>query len=85
MNQILTNKPKAYNEAVINFLNDLEGEKVKSLVMVALCDDEETHDVVCTWKAGPIETMTVAGVLQLHAGLMYNNINSEVDDDEDYD
>jgi hypothetical protein len=81
MNNIVTDKPKAYKEAVINFLNDLEPEKVKSLCLVALCDGE-VHDVVCTWKAGPFELMMAASSLQLHAGRMYNKINSEEFDDE---
>lgn len=86
MNSIVTTNPKEYGEAIIAFLNDLESVKVRSLALVALCDDENVNNVVCTWKSGPMETMNVAGILQLHACHQYNQINSQEDiDDEHYD
>lgn len=83
MNSIVTTNPKEYGEAIIGFLNDLEYVKVKSLALVAICDDEDVHDVVCTWHAGPFEMMMAASSLQLHAGSVYNKINSTEDFDDE--
>lgn len=77
---------RPYFEAVEGFLSAIQSHKVTSLCLVALCSDEdESHNVVSKWQAGPFETMTAAGVLQLHAGLQYNEINVDYDDDDEDD
>lgn len=54
---------------------------VTSLCMVALCSDEGTHDVVANWQAGPFEMASAAGILQLHAGLKYMEVNDEEEEE----
>ena len=58
---------KPYYEAVENLLREIEHRKVKSLMMVALVDDEEIYDVVSDYAAGPMELAFISGLLQFHA------------------
>ena len=58
---------KPYYAAVENMLRELECRNVKSLVMVALVDDEEIYDVVSDYAAGPMELAFISGLLQFHA------------------
>lgn len=77
------NRP--YFEVVEKFLREIQNHKVTSLCLVALIDDKETHDFVAKWKCGPLETITAAGVLQLHASLQYHDVNYDDDDEEEDD
>ena len=74
---------KPYYQALEDFIRELEDLKVTSLHLVALCADEGTHDVVGMWNAGPFEMAMAAGVLQLHAGSMYREVNGEDADEEE--
>jgi len=73
---------KPYYPALEDFIRELEERKVTALCMVALCADDSIHDVVGTYNAGPFELAMAAGVLQLHAGVVYREVNEEDDDAE---
>lgn len=77
-----TPEARPYFEAVEEFLRELQGCNVTSLCMVALCSDEDTHDIVSAWRAGPFETASIAGILQMHAALMYHDVNEEDGEDD---
>ena len=72
---------RPYFEAVEEFLRELQEHNVTSICMVALCSDEDTYDVVSGWQAGPHETASMAGILQMHAALLYHDVNEEDDED----
>lgn len=74
---------RPYFEAVEEFLRMIQEHQVTSLCMVALCADEDTHDVVGRWNAGPFEMSAAGGVLQLHAALAYSDANRGKDDEDD--
>ena len=76
---------KPYFEAVENFLRELQHHDVKSLQLVALCNDPDTFDVIGTWGSGPNELASAAGLLQMHASLKYTRENEDDDDDDDDD
>ena len=76
---------KPYFEAVENFLRELQHHDVKSLQLVALCNDPDTFDVIGTWGSGPNELASAAGLLQMHASLKYTKENEGYDDDDDDD
>ena len=77
-----TPEQRPYWEAVEEFLRALQENNVTSLCMVALCSDEDTHDVVSCWHAGPFEKASAAGILQLHASYAYNHVNDDDDEEE---
>lgn len=74
---------KPYYKAVEGFLRQCEGMKVRAMALVALVDDEEACDVVCTYKTGPRELASCAGILQMQAGYLYNEINRGYDEEEE--
>lgn len=76
---------KPYFEAVENFLRELQHHDVKSLQLVALCNDPDTFDVIGTWGSGPNELASAAGLLQMHASLKYTRENEDYDEDDDDD
>lgn len=77
-----TPETRPYFEAFEDFLRELQEHDVTAICMVALCSDEDTHDVVANWHCGPFEMAAAAGVLQLHAGMMYNDANKEEGEEE---
>ena len=80
---LVTPEVKPYFEAFEDFLRELQGHDVTAIAMVALCSDEDTHDVVSNWHCGPFEMAAAAGVLQLHAGFMYNDANANEEEGEE--
>ena len=74
-------EPRDYWEAVEHFLRTLQNMKVRSLGLVALVDDEEAHDVVCTYDSSPWEIASMAGLLQLHAANREREDREEAEDD----
>ena len=72
---------KPYFEAVENFLRELQHHDVKSLQLVALCNDPDTFDVIGTWGSGPNELASAAGLLQMHASLKYTRENEDYNED----
>ncbi len=80
-----TPEPRDYWEMVEELLRDLQERKVRSLIAVALIDDENIHDVLSVWGAGPYELSDAAGILQLHAGLLFNQINGSEDEEDEED
>ena len=80
---MVTPEVKPYFGTVEEFLRLLQEHEITSICLVALCADEDTHDVVATWQAGPFETASAAGILQLHAALKYNEMNRGEEDEEE--
>ena len=78
-------EPRDYWEAVEEFLKELQRYRVRSLAMVALTNDPAAHDVTSVWGAGPFELSDAAGVLQLHAGYMFQRANEDEDDEDEDD
>ena len=76
---------KGYYEAVETFLRQCDGMQVKAMALVALVDDKDTCDVVSTYKTGPHELVSCAGILQLQAGYLFNKENEEYDEEEEDD
>lgn len=76
-------KARPYWEAFESALKDLQDYDVDSLAIVALCNDEDVHNVCAYWRAGPFEKSSMASVLQLSASLEYNQINSKEDKDDE--
>lgn len=74
---------KPYYKAVEGFLRQCEGMKVRAMALVALVDDEEAYDVVCTYKTGPHKLASCAGILQMQAAYLYNEANTEYDEEEE--
>lgn len=76
---------KPYYKAVEDFLRQCEGMKVRAMALVALVDDEEAYDVVRTYEAGPHELASCAGILQMQAAYLYNEMNKDYDEEEEND
>lgn len=76
---------REYWEAAELFLKELQPLHVQAVAMVALTDDPDVHDVVSVYGAGPFELASMAGILQMHAGYQYSQINGEEDEDEEDD
>lgn len=74
---------KPYYKAVEDFMRQCEGMKVRAMALVALVDDEEAYDVLCTYDTGPYELASCAGILQLEAGLLYNEVNKDYNEEEE--
>lgn len=73
---------KPYYQTVEEFLREIDDLKVRSMVLVALTDDAEVHDVICGFRAGPFELAEISGLLNLHAAHSYIKINEEDETDE---
>ena len=78
-----TPETRPYFEAFEKMLSELQGHDVKSVCMVALCTDGDTHDVITCYNAGPFEMVTAAGALQLHASYKFNQINANEEEGEE--
>lgn len=76
---------KPYYKAVEDFMRQCEGMKVRAMALVALVDDEEAYDVICTYEAGPNELASCAGILQMQAAYLYNEMNKDYDEEEEND
>ena len=74
---------KPYYQTVENFLRETDDLKVRSMVLVALTDDDEIHDVICDFGAGPFELAEISGLLNLHAAHSYIKINEEEDEPDE--
>lgn len=74
---------RPYYEAVETFLREIQDLNVTSMCLVALSDDKEIHNVIVGYRAGPFETASMAGILQLRAGMLYAEANEEDEEDED--
>lgn len=68
---------KPYWEAVETFLRDLQDRDVRSVVLVGLLRDEDTHNVCVMYDAGPFELSDAAGILQLNAAKKYLEVNRD--------
>ena len=73
---------REYFGVVEDFLKEIQSMQVKSVVMLACVDDENTHDVIATWRMGPFELASVAGIVSMHAAREYFKINREEDGDD---
>lgn len=71
----VTSRP--YWEAVETFLRDLQDRDVRSVVLVGLLRDEDTHNVCVMYDAGPFELSDAAGILQLAAAKKYLEVNRD--------
>lgn len=76
---------RPYWESVETFLRELQDLHVTSLCLVALSDDKEIHNCVVDYDAGPFELMTMAGILQLRANMLYLEANNAEDDEDEED
>lgn len=76
---------KPYYKAVEDFMRQCEGMKVRAMALVALVDDKEAYDVVSTYEAGPHELASCAGILQMQAAYLYNEMNKDYDEEEEND
>jgi hypothetical protein len=74
-----------YWEAVEIFLKELQPLSVQAVAMVALTADEDVHDVVSIYGAGPFELASMAGILQMHAGYQYSQLNDDDEEDDEAD
>lgn len=74
---------RPYYKAVEDFLRRCESMKVQSMALVALVDEKDAYDIVSTYKTGPHELASCAGILQLEAGYLYNEINRGYDEEEE--
>lgn len=79
------NEPPEYVAAVAEFLEALEQHDVRALMLVALCNDEDTNDVVGAWDAGPNEMSQAAGILSMHAAFRYMQVNTEEEEEGEDD
>ena len=77
-------EPPEYTSAVVEFLEACEQHEIRALTLVALCDDEETSDVVGTWSAGPHELSQASGILAMHAAFRYMDANRGEEDEGEY-
>ena len=64
---ILNTKSHDYDEAVIEFLSGIEKYKVDSLLLVAMVDDPEVHNICESVYSCPDEIAAAAGVGMLYA------------------
>lgn len=76
---------KPYYKAVEGFLRQCESMKVQAMALVALVDDEKAYDVVYTYETGPHELASCAGILQMQAAYLYNEMNKDYDEEEEND
>ena len=75
-------EPPAYISAVSEFLEACEKHQVRAVALVALCDDEDTADLVAAQGCGPHELSQASGILAMHAAFKYMEVNRE---EEEYD
>lgn len=80
---------RPYFEAFEDALRNMQDHEIRAVCIVALCDDDDIHNITSNWNAGPYEMAEAANVLQLDASLKFIKANrdelEEDDDEEDED
>ena len=75
----LSPKEKPYLRAVEEFLQQLDGHEVDSVLLFALGKGDYSH-LLCSWRCEPWIMAQMAGILQLSATQQLMKDYEEVDD-----
>lgn len=66
-----------YFETVEKFLKEIYPKNVGGIVMVALLEDDDDHDIILNWNVSPYGLAMAAGILQMRATTEYIEADSE--------
>lgn len=65
---------REYFEVVEKFMQDIYTRNVGGIVMVAILEDDDDHDVMMRWNVSPFGMTMAAGIIQLAAAKEYCEI-----------
>jgi nicotinate-nucleotide pyrophosphorylase len=82
----LSPEEKPYLPAVEEFLQQMDGQDVDAVCLIALGRGDESH-LLCTWRCEPWILAKISGILQLTAAhhMMLEYEEEKENDDEDPD